>query len=213
MVMYRRRVGQTVLKMFVAPGAVRGAIVSRKRVMNQPQEPTGHLQCTVVQTGGLGADLAFQTEAVLRMHHELMDMHTAVDSERFSVAEVCMQELYEVYGQAVRNEAVYAGSRQLRVWLAMVGGQAAGYALAEAYEADLLTWSPANVYVHDIFAYPQFRNLRIGCLLMDAAAVWAAELGIKQVRALTMTDNATARERFVRMGYRPCAVELIRKVN
>ncbi len=181
--------------------------------MNQPHEPTGHLQCTVVCSGGPGADLAFQTEAVLRMQRELMDMHTAVDSERFCVADGCMEELREVYRQAVRNAMPDAESRRLRVWLAMVGGQAAGYALAEAYEADLLTWSPANVYVHEIFAYPQFRNLRIGGKLMDAASAWAAELGITQVRALTMTDNAAARERFGRMGYRPCAVELIRRVK
>ena len=167
----------------------------------------------MVCTGGIGADLAFQTEAVLRMQRELMDMHTAVDSERFSVAEACVQELCEMYKIAVRNAPADAGARQLRVWLAMVGGQAAGYALAEAYQADLLTWSPANVYVHEIFTYPQFRNLRIGCRLMDAASAWAAELGITQVRALTMTDNATARERFARMGYRPCAVELIRQVR
>ena len=180
--------------------------------INQPYESDGKPHCSIVRTGDIGADLAFQTEAVLRMQRELMEMHTAVDSERFCVSPECLKELNEVYRQAVRNAPASTGARQLRVWLAMVDRQAAGYALAEAYQADVLTWSAANVYVHEIFAYPQFRNIRIGGRLMDAAAAWAAELGITQVRALTMTDNATARERFARMGYRPCAVELIRKV-
>jgi GNAT superfamily N-acetyltransferase len=167
----------------------------------------------ITRTGQSGADIEHQLRTLLPMTRAIVAMHVRTDPARFAVA----GEMDPVYEEAIRGTFAAETGRQVRVWMAELptpegGWLAAGYAMAELCEQDLLTLSPRCIYIHDVYIDPAHRSRGIGRALIAACREWAAQERISTLRLITMSGNGAARESFTRHGFRPSTVELVMPV-
>ena len=87
-----------------------------------------------------------------------------------------------------------------------------GYLIAEVEPESTLHWSPAAVYLHDLFVDPVHRRAGIARELMNHLLQWSATQHPRlQLRLITAVRNDAARTFFERFGFRSCAVEMIRE--
>ncbi|MBI1189271.1 MAG: GNAT family N-acetyltransferase [Tepidisphaera sp.] len=139
---------------------------------------------------------------VFAMVAQLSQAHEAYDAKRW-VAPAAIAEVYDAWF------ARAAAGDDLAIFIAHPPGEAAlGYLVAEAWPAMPQFWSPACVYVHDIFVNPAARAGGAGEALLNAARAWGRERGLTQVRALVSSHNKAALTYFERRGFRVSAAEI-----
>jgi GNAT superfamily N-acetyltransferase len=138
--------------------------------------------------------------AIYAMLRELSRTHQNYDPARY----VLPDDVIAVYEPWMHRAMHGTGV------LAIVAGDlpVTGYLVAEAFEAQGEYWSPAHVYIHDLYVLPEFRASGAAQALIAGAANWAKGLGIHQLRGLVATDNGHARRFFARQGFRESAAEI-----
>ena len=145
--------------------------------------------------------------AICEMLKELARQHAAYDAARY----VLPSDLIGVYQPWLKR------SIDGHDVLAAVATQTesnqkglVGYLVAEAIAAQGEYWSPAHVYIHDLFVLPEGRAMGIGEKLVEFAATWAKSRGLRQLRGLVAAHNGQAERFFKRVGFRPTAAEFTR---
>lgn len=138
--------------------------------------------------------------AIYAMLRELSRMHRALDPTRY----VLPDDVIAVYEPWMHRAMDGTGV------LAIVAGETPilGYLVAEAFEAQGEYWSPAHVYIHDLYVRPEFRESGAAAALVADASKWARTLGISQVRGIVATGNGQGRRFFARQGFRESAIEI-----
>lgn len=138
--------------------------------------------------------------AIYAMLRELSRTHRNYDPARY----VLPDDVIAVYEPWMRRAMHGTGV------LAIVAGEhpITGYLVAEAFEAQGEYWSAAHVYVHDLYVIPQARASGVAKGLIDHAAAWARQQGIRQLRGIVATGNGQGRRFFARQGFRESAVEI-----
>ncbi|MGB9691313.1 MAG: GNAT family N-acetyltransferase [Candidatus Sumerlaeaceae bacterium] len=87
---------------------------------------------------------------------------------------------------------------RFEVWLAEVGGQAAGYAfILETYSTFL---ARPTLYIEDIFVLPEYRGSGVGHTLFRKCVELAKERGCGRIEWVTLDWNVTAQSFFKRYG-------------
>lgn len=145
--------------------------------------------------------------AICEMLKELARQHAAYDAARY----VLPPDIIGVYQPWLKR------SIDGKEVLAVVATQTendrngvVGYLVAEAIAAQGEYWSPAHVYIHDLFVMPEGRALGTGEKLVEFAASWAKSQGLCQLRGLVAAHNGQAERFFARVGFRPTAAEFTR---
>lgn len=177
--------------------------------------------------GQPGAAPERQRELVMPMAQELVSAHARADGARFGVAQAIESTYHAVIGGAYQGGAA-AGGRHVRVWLATAeregdrygesqndgeGLAAAGYAMAELYEEDIISLSPRCVYVHDIYVAEFARRSGLARQLTDVCCDWGRAVGAESARLTTMSANTAAQKCFGQAGFTPCTTEMIRQLK
>jgi len=167
--------------------------------------------------GQPGAATDRERELVMPMAQELVSAHVRGDGARFGVSQAIEPTYHALIAGAYRGGAA-GGGRHVRVWLATGEqdgevGVAAGYAIAELCEEDIISLSPRCVYVHDVYVADFARRCGLARQLTDVCCDWGRALGAGSARLTTMTANAAAQKCFGQAGFVPCTTEMIRQLK
>lgn len=143
-------------------------------------------------------------DAIVGLQRLIHAEHLAADPLRWRTATVPGA----VYA-AWLNELILEPARGT-VLVADRDGACVGYLVAEL-EAELTRhWSPACVYLHDLFVLPPHRRAGIARGLMGGLILWRENHHPSlPIRLLTAAHNEPARRFFARYAFRPAAVEMI----
>lgn len=139
---------------------------------------------------------------VFEMVAQLSAAHEGYDAKRW-VAPAAIAAVYDGwFARAAARDGMV-------IYIAHAPGEAPlGYLVAEAWPEMPQFWSPACVYVHDIFVNPAARASGAGEGLLRAAREWGKARGLTQVRALVSSHNTHALTYFERRGFRVSAAEI-----
>jgi L-amino acid N-acyltransferase YncA len=138
------------------------------------------------------------------MAAELSASHEVYDPIRW-VAPNSIRDIYATWferSDAGDNLAVFVAEG------AVASLPLAGYLVAEVWSAQPVFWTPACVYIHDIFVRPVARTGGAGEALFRAVVAWGHARGQRQFRGLVSSENPAARGFFERRGFRVTATEI-----
>ena len=91
-------------------------------------------------------------------------------------------------------------------------GAIVGYAIAEVEAESTKHWSPASLYLHDVFVTEPHRGGGIARQLVAAIVAWREQhRPTLPIRLVTAAHNEIARTFFDKLGFRVAAVELIER--
>lgn len=138
------------------------------------------------------------------MANELSSSHEVYDAARW-VAPNSVREIYATWFERSSvgdNLAVFVAEG------ATPSLPLAGYLVAEVWSAQPVFWTPACVYIHDIFVRPPARATGAGDALFRATVNWGQARGQRQFRGLVSSQNPAARGFFERRGFRVTATEI-----
>lgn len=154
--------------------------------------------------------------AVLPMVRALCDLHAKNDPERFRVRD----DVLERYARWLPERAedprsvfiVAEGERPIGGQAERSGGTLLGFAVGTIEPEVPIFWIPECGWIHDLWVDPGARRRGIARALVRESIARFASLGVKQVRLHTGVFNDAARAAFVKEGFRPCVVEMLRMV-
>jgi GNAT superfamily N-acetyltransferase len=96
------------------------------------------------------------------------------------------------------TEALFGESPRLKAWVAMVCGQAVGYATATE---EFSTWAAASfLHLDCLFVRPNHRNGGVGAALLNAVVQYARDRNLREVQWQTPAWNVDACRFYRRHG-------------
>ncbi len=128
----------------------------------------------------------------------MITIREAAESDRARIDELFAAMLSGIYGNSGTKgyEDGYLdkffGGRD-RIYAAEAGGKFAGYIAVEVHDG--------FIYLDDISVDGKFRGQGIGTKLIEAAEMYAAELGITESVLHVEKANASAQRLYKRLGY------------
>lgn len=170
---------------------------------------------------------ASDVPAILRMQRELCALHVVLDPGRF-VVPGNIEEVYRNWlaraaegtdllamvcespegGEGLLDDGVSGEGEEQRINDGILA-----YMIAEVMPAHAEYWSPACVYIHDIYVRPGVRSSGVGAQLADQAAAWARSRSITQLRGLIAMGNTAGQAFFQRLGFRLATVEACKELT
>ncbi|MFT3784579.1 MAG: GNAT family N-acetyltransferase [Tepidisphaeraceae bacterium] len=143
--------------------------------------------------------------AILALQQTIHAEHLAWDAARWQTAGT----LTEAYPRWI--EELLAAPADGLVLVCEIEAQTVGYLIAEYVPESTHHWSPAAVYLHDIFVAPAARRAGLARWMMNDLIAWTdrTHAGIA-IRLITAAPNEPGRAFFATLGFRSCAVEMIR---
>lgn len=161
-----------------------------------------HVMSDTIIRSGRPSDV----EAIVAMQRAIHAEHVAWDPARWTTQTAPASVYPDWLGHLL------SGTPDGTVIVADVGGTVVGYLLAEVEPESTKHWSPAALYLHDVFVHAAHRRGGVARKLMSALFAWRERAHPElQVRLITAASNDDARAFFSRLGFRACAVELIRE--
>ena len=145
--------------------------------------------------------------AILSMVEHLAADHFTYDAERFVLSSP--DDLPHVYKDwLIRSQStpdiLYLIAEETTSPI-----PATGYLIAESFAAQAQYWSPAHVYIHDIYCAAHARHSGLGHALIAHAKHWAKSKNITQIRGLIASENKAASAFFIKKGFRIAAHEMV----
>jgi GNAT superfamily N-acetyltransferase len=144
-------------------------------------------------------------DAIVALHRDFHAMHVTLDSLRWRTAATPA----DVYPRWLAE--LIADERLGVVLVAESAGEVVGYLIAEVEAESTRHWSPASVYLHDVFVVPASRGHGSARRMVDAMIAWRDRThAALPLRLTTAASNEPARRFFESLGFRAAAVEMMR---
>ena len=133
--------------------------------------------------------------SVRRVVPEDIDALVGLCGEHASFERTC----YDVEGkESGLTDALFGGNPKLKAWVAIVHGQAVGYATATE---EFSTWGAASfLHMDCLFVRPVHRNAGLGAALLNAVVQYARDSDLREVQWQTPAWNADACRFYQRHG-------------
>jgi ribosomal protein S18 acetylase RimI-like enzyme len=145
--------------------------------------------------------------ALGRLGAHLMHVHYAFDARRFLAPG----------GHPAAGYARFLGGEidapSSLVLVADRGGRVAGYVYAGI---EPLSWKELRDeagFIHDIVVDEEARRSGVATALLEAAAAWVRERGVRTLMLWTAAPNAGAQQLFERLGFRRTMIEMTRDLE
>lgn len=144
--------------------------------------------------------------AIIALQQRIYAEHVAYDPRRWAIRDAAPDV---VYAEWLRELLTDHGSKGL-VLVATTDDAVVGYLLSEIKPESSREWSPACVYVQDVYVVPEARRSGHARALMHECLTWAKQTRPDlSVRLLTAGPNESGRAFFASMGFLACAIEMI----
>ena len=145
-------------------------------------------------------------QKIIPLAEQLSDNHVIYDPKRF-IAPENIKGVYEYWVSRSISEG------KMLVLIAEYlqehhDNEIVGYLIVEAFPAQPEYWSPAHVYIHDVFVRPQERDRSIGFSMVEATKDWAISRNIFQLGGLIAVANYGAQSFFENIRFRTTAIEV-----
>lgn len=144
--------------------------------------------------------------AIIALQRRIHGEHVAYDPRRWTIHDAPPDVVYEAWLRELLADHEVKG---LVLVATNDAGEVVGYLLSEVKAEASREWSPACVYVQDIYVAPEARRQGFARLLMSECMTWAKRTRPDlPIRLLTAGPNESGRAFFASLGFRVCAVEM-----
>jgi GNAT superfamily N-acetyltransferase len=145
--------------------------------------------------------------AIIALQRRIHAEHVAYDARRWTIRDAPPDVVYDEWLRELLADHEVSG---LVLVAASDAGAVVGYLLSEVTPEASREWSPACIYVHDVYVALEARRQGFARSLMAECIEWARRTRPDwPVRLLTAGPNESGRAFFASMGFRVCAVEMM----
>lgn len=143
---------------------------------------------------------ASDRDDVIRLWMDLLMSQSLVD-ERFTPADDAQVRWRNDYAEWLERES-------RRLFVAIVDGGVCGFVTAERASSAPIFRPRSEVYIDELYVYPEVRRQGLATALVGAVREWADEIGAQRIRAGVIASNNEARGFWEAVGGAPMTMTM-----